>query len=292
MNNEIGRKLTSLTLMTIMLAGGMTIAAPSMMVPEAAAAGALYVSAENAMFNNSFGGAQIVEVVVLGISTAIDINSGEPVVKVNDNQLRMAQGTDGNWYAYFGSSTEVAAADGESFLDFGTDRDPTVTKGDFLEAGNVYAPDLENGATVQPTTTVTNPPTLSNWNASFTNNDGTHVNGQIGIVDADWPVIQLYDLTIETFEVVLEQAGADEVVTLNYDSGDMDDYAGMTLDRNSASQGSDIHLTITDNQLNIDPTAEDIVSFHVRGGILDDEGVFLDEPYIGSPKQKCSSMEC
>ena len=35
MNNEIGRKLTSLTLMTIMLAGGMTIAAPSMMVPEA-----------------------------------------------------------------------------------------------------------------------------------------------------------------------------------------------------------------------------------------------------------------
>ena len=68
MNNEIGRKLTSLTLMTIMLAGGMTIAAPSMMVPEAQAAGALYVSAENAMFNNSFGGAQIVEVVVLGVS--------------------------------------------------------------------------------------------------------------------------------------------------------------------------------------------------------------------------------
>ena len=70
----------------------------------------------------------------------------------------------------------------------------------------------------------------------------------------------MYDLTIETFEVVLEQAGADEVVTLNYDSGDMDDYAGLVLDRNSASQGSDIHLTITDNQLNIDPTAEDIVS--------------------------------
>jgi len=38
----------------------MTIAAPSMMVPEAQAAGALYVSAENAMFDNTFGGAQIV----------------------------------------------------------------------------------------------------------------------------------------------------------------------------------------------------------------------------------------
>jgi hypothetical protein len=35
-----------------MLAGGMVIAAPSM-VPEAAAAGSLYVSAENAMFENT-----------------------------------------------------------------------------------------------------------------------------------------------------------------------------------------------------------------------------------------------
>jgi len=35
MKNEIGRKLTSLTIMAIMFAGGMTIAAPSFM-PEAA----------------------------------------------------------------------------------------------------------------------------------------------------------------------------------------------------------------------------------------------------------------
>ena len=63
MNNEIGRKLTSLTLMTIMLAGGMTIAAPSML-PQAAAAGALFVSAENANFNNFFAGVQVVEIIV------------------------------------------------------------------------------------------------------------------------------------------------------------------------------------------------------------------------------------
>ena len=35
-----------------------------------------------------------------------------------------------------------------------------------------------------------------------------------------------------------------------------------TLDRAGASQGSDVHLVITDNQLNIDPTAEDIVIFY------------------------------
>ena len=109
MNNEIGRKLTSLTLMTIMLAGGMTIAAPSMM-PQAAAAGALYVSAENAMFDNTFGGAQIIEVVVINHQNETDEDQGEPVVKVDENQLRMAQGNDGNWYGYFGDSTAVAAA--------------------------------------------------------------------------------------------------------------------------------------------------------------------------------------
>jgi hypothetical protein len=49
--------------MTIMLAGGMVIGAPSL-VPEAAAAGALYVSAENAMYENHFGGAQIIEIIV------------------------------------------------------------------------------------------------------------------------------------------------------------------------------------------------------------------------------------
>jgi hypothetical protein len=38
--------------MTIMLAGGMVIGAPSM-VPEAAAAGLLFVSAENADLNNT-----------------------------------------------------------------------------------------------------------------------------------------------------------------------------------------------------------------------------------------------
>ena len=299
MNNEIGRKLTSLTLMTIMLAGGMTIAAPSMMVPEAAAAGALYVSAENALFNNSFGGAQIVEVVVIGISTSTDIAAGEPVVKVNDNQLRMAQATDGNWYGYFGSETEVEAADCgtetlnssngpdahtdtivacTTYLDFGMNHDPEIIQGDFNEASDVM---MQKNAT-QVMTALTNTPTLSNWNNTDNTNrqpnsvgtdeDTNYSVGQIGVNSTHWPFIQLYDLTIETFEVVLEQAGADEVVTLNYDSGDMDDYAGMVLDRNSASQGSDIHLTITDNQLNIDPTAEDIVSFYV-GGAADERGV-------------------
>ena len=123
MNNEIGRKLTSLTLMTIMLAGGMTIAAPSMMVPEAAAAGSLYVSAENAQFDNTFGGASIVEVIVMDPGrNATDEAVGEPLVRVDDKQLRMAQASDGNWYAYFGDESATDAANAAvGNLDFGVD---------------------------------------------------------------------------------------------------------------------------------------------------------------------------
>ena len=207
MNNEIGRKLTSLTLMTIMLAGGMTIAAPSMMVPEAQAAGALYVSAENAMFDNTFGGAQIIEVIVIDGQDETDEVQGEPVVKVDENQLRMAQGVDGNWYGYFGDKTTVAAADtAANNLDFGTDADPLLVIGDWTEANNVFHSAAAG--------VVSNAPELSNFNKTNTATalyDPYGV-GQIGVSNAQWPIIQLYDLTIENFDVVYEQAGADERV--------------------------------------------------------------------------------
>ena len=46
----------------------------------------------------------------------------------------------------------------------------------------------------------------------------------------------------------------------------MEDFSGIELDRNQATQGSEVHLTITDGQLNIDPTAEDVVTFLVTAG--------------------------
>jgi hypothetical protein len=257
-----------------MLAGGMTIAAPSMM-PQAAAAGALYVSAENAMFDNTFGGAQVIEVVVIGHASETDESQGEPTVKVDENQLRMVQAVDGNWYGYFGDSTKIPAADAAgNHLNFGIDGAPTIIKQDgstvsealAFEAANVYR--YGNMIHVNEADGVLkNVPAMSAYNGTQASvgsaYPANYTQGQIGIQSADqWPFIQLYDLTIENFDVVYEQAGADEVVSLNYNSADLDDYASLTLDRNSASQGSDIHLVITDNQLNIDPTAEDIVIFY------------------------------
>jgi hypothetical protein len=253
-----------------MLAGGMTIAAPSMM-PQAAAAGALYVSAENAMFNNTFGGAQIIEVIVSDPNRSlINESQGEPTVKVDDHQLRMAQAVDGNWYAYFGDSAQVIAADGaDNNLNFGT---TAALDGAILEPNM----NITNGQYFQGAAdgVVSNPPLLSNWNS--TGNASSTGAGQIGVGSSEWPIIQTYTFTDQdyTFDVVYEQAGADEVVSLTFDSADLDDYASLTLDRSEASQGSDIHLVITDNQLNIDPTAEDIVIFYTGGsGSSDGLGV-------------------
>ena len=61
MNNELYRKLTSITLATVMFAGGMTIAIPGEL-PVAVAqttSGTLSVSA-----TGSFGGPQVIEIVV------------------------------------------------------------------------------------------------------------------------------------------------------------------------------------------------------------------------------------
>src|SRR3989344_3052818 len=115
MNNEIKRKITSLTLMTIMLAGGMIVAVPSM-VPAAHAANAnLFVSAENSQFNNYMSGPQVIEVVIIDSDiNDTDESKGEPDVTVNGKILKMAQAVDGNWYGYFADSIMAQRADATS----------------------------------------------------------------------------------------------------------------------------------------------------------------------------------
>ncbi|MBA4437680.1 MAG: hypothetical protein H2B06_02450, partial [Nitrosopumilaceae archaeon] len=112
MNNEIGRKITSLTLMTIMVAGGLTFAIPGVM-PEAMAANAnLFVSAENSQFDNYMSGPQVIEVVIIDSDiNDTDEAKGEPDVTINGKILRMVQAVDGNWYGYFADRDQAQIAD-------------------------------------------------------------------------------------------------------------------------------------------------------------------------------------
>ena len=298
MNNEIGRKLTSLTLMTLMLAGGMVIGVPSM-VPEAAAAGQLYVSAENEQFENSFGGGSIVEIIVKD-PNRVKTNErvSEPTVSVDNYRLRMAQGADGYWYAYIGDNTNVVrmdtyhdrSVDGELVFEsqtnlvFGNKSSIGISQDQGVnQAGNDLTTQASSIFLAAGVGVVANPPQLSNWNGTTSasvipgpgyNADGTSTYGQIGLNNTEWPIIQTFDFTQNEFDIVLEQPGADEKVSLDYDTSGLDDYASLTLDRNKASQGSDIQLTIVDAALNIDPTNEDIVVFYTdTSGTLSTAGM-------------------
>ena len=63
MKNEISRKLTSITLMGIMVAGGITFAVPGE-VPQAAAQGTMLTVSATASphTGNTFGGPQVIEI--------------------------------------------------------------------------------------------------------------------------------------------------------------------------------------------------------------------------------------
>jgi hypothetical protein len=166
---------------------------------------------------------------------------------VDNQQLRLAQGIDGNWYGYFGDSTDVGTVDDVSSdeLDFGSDGATlTGTPAKTVAAFEIFKGIPSNGGVID------NPPQLSNWNAS--GNAKCTACGQINVASNEWPFIQTFDFTQGDFDVKLEQAGADEVVTLDHNNADLDDYSSLTLDRNSATQGAEVMLFIVDNQLNID----------------------------------------
>ena len=111
MNKELGRKITSLTLMTIMLAGGVSFAAPGMM-PEAAAANQyLWVSVEDAGGSKFYGG-QVLEIVVTDPAiNRLDEAYGMPDVTIDGKKVIMAQGVDGSWYAYIADGKKATTID-------------------------------------------------------------------------------------------------------------------------------------------------------------------------------------
>ena len=111
MNKELGRKITSLTLMTIMLAGSVSFAVPGVM-PEAEAANQyLWVSVEDAGGSKFYGG-QVLEIVVTDPAiNRLDEAYGMPDVTIDGKKVIMAQGVDGSWYAYIADGSTAVSID-------------------------------------------------------------------------------------------------------------------------------------------------------------------------------------
>ena len=264
-NKNIQRKISSLTLMAIMVAGGMTFAVPGM-VPEAYAANAnLFVSAENSLFDNYMSGPQVIEVAIIDSSIS-DTNEGkgEPDVTVNGNQLRMVQATDGNWYGYFADYEMARAADndhdnGDRGLDFGEfSPDGTAVFTESFEADGLFYDDKATVTADSNVNVVREPKNLNEYPMKKY--------GQINLEsDIKWPFIQLYTLSAGGNVVVqYNKGGGAQSTTLTFDT--VDDYAGIMLDRTSYPQGAQVHATITDAWLNIDPTDEDSWTFNTDNG--------------------------
>ena len=218
MNNEIGRKITSLTLMTIMLAGGMTIAFPGF-TPDAYAVNAnLIVSAENT--GGDVDGAQVIEIVVIDE----DITAS-PDITVNGDAVTMTAAGDGNWYAYIADDSQVQTVDALDGISFGV-RDETPTNPDATAS---YA-----GTELILQNVVKAAKSLADGNS--------------------WIFIQTY-IFPGTIEIEYNKAGGTQTSTLTFDDADS---PGLSLDRSTYPAGAQVHVTIEDNRLNIDPTSDDI----------------------------------
>ncbi len=208
MNNELYRKLTSITLMTIMFAGGMTIAIPGETPVAVAQTGMLSVSATAAP-GNSFGGPQIIEIVVDDPSRS-ETSTGisKPDVSIDENPLNMTQADTGKWYAYVASASSVLAAN---------------------EAYNGF-PDHKGDPRAFLATDITP-----------SNNPGNALQ------------LQAFGFTDDS-DIVIKFG--DETITLHYEE-DLDDLAAVSTDRIGVPIDGQVHVTVSDFRLNLDPTGAD-----------------------------------
>ncbi|MGI0046487.1 MAG: peptidase [Nitrosotalea sp.] len=242
----------------------------------------LFVSAENSAFQNHFSGAMVVEVIIEQDNVQTDQAQGEPNVNVNGKQLRMAQASDGYWYAFFADTDAAKQADqialsgsaGQN-LDFGvfcsSSTSSSVLGTDFSQTDGVAIPD-SNGisGTTQGLESfglcsgIPQPPS-TNQNNVVRNSPSLNTNpsvstGQIGINPNIWPIIQLFSFSSD---VTVEYDGSTGTQSVDLTYFQIPNIS-ISLDRSAYPAGSDVFATINDIQLDEDPTAIDSWTFNVN----------------------------
>jgi len=240
----------------------------------------LFVSSENSLFTNHFSGPMVTEVIVRQDNTQLDQALGEPNVSVDGRHLRMAQGSDGNWYAFFANTDKAKQADQAAFagsqgqsLDFGVfcagSTSSSVLGIDISQTDGVAIPDSAGlTGTTQGTAgfnscsgnaitssiqnnVVRNPPSLNT-------NPNVRV-GQVGINPNVWPMIQLFTFSNN---VHIEYDASTGTQSVDLDYSDIPNIS-ITLDRTGYPSGSDVFAKINDAELNVDPTSQDSWTFNV-----------------------------
>ena len=228
MKNDIIRKLTSLTLMSIMVAGGLTFAIPSALpqaVAESATSGTLTVS------TTEFGGQQILEITVNDPDfRAIDTTHVQPQVTIAGNNVQMIQVSNGIWYAYVADDTAVS--------------NPRIDNNSVSGVTPSIAIDSDDALHQLTLLTEQIPAGQSNTGTSATN----------------WPYALLHDFTSgDTFDVTYRS----EAIAVTYDD-DLTGSASIAVDRTDVPAGAIVHIDVSDTRLNLDPTGKDSWTFTVN----------------------------
>lgn len=294
MKNNIGRKLTSLTLMTIMFAGGMTAAVPSMM-PGIFAEGASSAGGLVSVSSAKIQGAAVLEIVIDDPAiSALDTAIGQPslvFVGGATKSLTPAQAVDGKWYSYIVDEDKSILADAltNGGLNFGTDCGATLTLSDGKtlgtaadgtwalntnrcadadgpnDAGTVLAVNTDNAWTGQVLEVLNDAPSLNkNSNA----NNGQIFAASNSTVDTSraasgetgpWPFIE--QVTMASDNTITYGGEA-----LAFEWGNMNSDIDVSFSPDTYANGADINLVINDNGLNIDPTELDKYKFAALTG--------------------------
>ncbi len=241
----------------------------------------LFVSAENSLFNNNFSGPMIIEVIVREDNTQLDQAIGEPGVSVDGKRLRMVQGSDGNWHAFFANTDKAKQADqaalsgspGQS-IDFGvfcSGSTPSSVLGiDISQTDGVAIPDSAGlSGTTQGNSGFSScsgtPTTPTNQNNVIRNSPSLNTNpqvpvGQVGINPNVWPPIQLFTFS-NSVHIEYNRSTGTQSVDLNYFEIPN---ISLKLDRSGYPSSSEVFVTINDAELNIDPTSQDSWTFNVN----------------------------
>ncbi len=239
----------------------------------------LFVSAENSQFDNHFSGSMVIEVVIRDSNLQdTDEGKGEPDVTINGKSLRMVQATDGNWYAYFANVDKAKIADatqaidsGEG-LDFGVfcsrDTSSSVFGISLSDTDGFAVPqsdgltDFTNGNSsfISCTGSSTGSANLNNVvrKSKSINTNSNIPTGQIGLDSKSWPLIQLYSFKDVTIQY--NPGGPSQQVLLEYDEIQN---ISLSIDRDLYPNNAEVFLTVSDFQLNQDPTDEDSWTFDI-----------------------------
>ena len=258
---KIKNNTISLFLALTMILGTTSYAIPGIMPSASAATENLFVSADNTLFDKSFNGPMVVEIVVNG-NDIDETDDPEPDVTINGNNIKMVQGADGSWYAYI-ADNNILTDDVRNSISYGDKVLPfDVGIASESDADAVYK---------KADLVIRQPKSLSinelNVNVLDTDDDATD----------EWPIIQAYDFTPDGDVVITYTKGGNtQVITLTY-LNDASHLANFDLDRSYYPPGADVHMTITSLSHNIDPTDEDSWTYNTLNGdayyqIFDERG--------------------